>query len=95
MFDSSSRLLLPVEAVRKAAPLVQEIKDHCDDYGRLMQQRGGEAQEQTQRNRRHLRRMESSPLRDVDRGVSEPVGETAPDRRGATMWRRARAKLGA
>ena len=63
--DASSRPLTPVEAVRRAAALVQELKDHCDDYGRLMQQRGGEAQEQAQQNRRHLRRIESSPVRVV------------------------------
>ena len=33
--------------------------------GRLMQQRGGEAQERAQRTQRHLQRMESSPVREV------------------------------
>ena len=70
--DTSSRPLSQMEAVRRASALVQELKHHCDDYGRLMQQRGGEAQEQAQQNWRHLRRMESSPLR-----VVRPRGERA------------------
>ena len=83
MSDSSSRPMLPVEAVRRAAALVQEIKDQCDDYGRLMQQRGGEAQEQTQRNRWHLQRMESSPLRDVrPRGDRASGGDCTRPARG-------------
>ena len=45
--------------------MVGEISEHCDDYGRLMQHRGGEAREQSQRTRRHLHRMESSPTREV------------------------------
>ena len=41
-----------------------------------MQQRGGEAQAQMQRARRHLGRMESSPVHDVRPRHAMGVGET-------------------
>ena len=59
------RPLLATQAVRRAASLVNELREHCDDYGRLMQQRGGEALERRQPNTRHLQRMESLPTREV------------------------------
>ena len=74
--NGEERGLTPSDAVQRAANLVRELREHCDDYRRLMQQHGGEAQAQTQRVRRHLGRMESSPVRDVRhttlRGSSRP-----------------------
>ena len=84
------RRLSPTEAVQRAADMVSELREHCDDYGRLMQQRGGEAQERAQRVRRHLRRMESSPVLDVRPRHNEKLAilhrEGGHLQMGATKW---------